>query len=672
MKSPVFLSLLLSFIIINQSISQNLELIDSLEKVVRTPNPDSLKAKAYFGLTWQHLLYDLQKSKHYATQGLNLSKKMGDSLGIHRVYHYWGLIHRLESNYDSSLYYFQKVIDFHLRNGRESNTLQARFNMGVVTSFQGLYEKSLEHYLKALKIAEDVDDQYMVADVLNSMGIIHKKLKNYGQSLEMTHTALQIAEEQENLNQQANCLSNIGSLYAETLEFDSALMYFQKAYEIDKIQNVAWGIAHQLTNIGEVYTEKGDYALASDFLLEGLTIRKELGQRKEIAESYLKLAFLNNLQNKALEAQQYAQQAIALSAEIGDRPTLRDAYKMLALAYEHMGNYRLAYQHHLSYTVLHDSMLNESNTRQINTLQAQYETEKKEKEIVLLSRDKEIQQATIVQKDTEIKALTVVFVLAFLFILTLIFFFRAKIKNQKLITLKNEELHQRRVDQLEKQQKIISMEAMVAGQEEERKRIAKDLHDGLGNLLANVQMQFSTVQDHIRQERLGSYQEANQLLGEACGEVRKIAHNMMPGTLTKFGLVSAILDMKNTIEKTKKISVDVQVYGIKKRLEEKVEINLYRIIQELMNNIIKHAQATEVMIQLTQQGEDLNLLVEDNGIGFDLQQAQKKGGLGMKSLQSRVSYVDGTLEIDTVPGRGTSVLIYVPIVQKEKEVLLHT
>ena len=661
-------TLIFLFILFAQpGFSQNQALIDSLQNIVNTPNPDSVRAKAYFGLTWNHLLYDLEKSRHYATRGLNLTKKMNDSLGMHKVYHYWGLIHRLESNYDSSLHYFQKAIDFHLRNGRESNTLQARFNMGVVTSFQGLYEKSLEHFIKALKIAEDVEDQYMVADVLNSMGTIHKKLKNYEQSLEMTKKALIIAQEQGNPIQQANCVSNIGSLYAEMQELDSALVYYKKAYEIDKKQNLAWGIGHQLTNIGQVYTEKGEYALASDYLLRGLKIRNELEQPKEIAESHLKLAFLNNLQQEGKIAAAYAQKAIDIAGEIGDRPILRDAYKMLAQAYEHMDNYRLAYQHHLSYTELHDSLLNETNAKQINTLQAQYESEKKEKEIALLSRNKEIQEATILQQNTEIKSLTAVFILAFLFIILLIFFFRTRIKNQKLITRKNEELHQRRIDQLEKQQKIISMEAMVSGQEEERKRIAKDLHDGLGNLLANVQMQFSTVQNHIHREKTHAYREANQLLGEACGEVRKIAHNMMPGTLTRFGLVSAILDMKNNIEKSKQISVDVQVYGIKERLEEKVEISLYRIIQELMNNIIKHAQATEVMIQLTRQGDELNLLVEDNGQGFELTQARAKNGLGIKSLESRVSYVNGTLDIDTAPGKGCSIVVNIPTTQQKQE-----
>jgi two-component system, NarL family, sensor kinase len=661
------LTLIILCILFAQSVfSQNQALIDSLQKVVDSPNPDSVKAKAYFGLTWNHLLYDLEKSRHYATQALNLTRKMDDSLGMHRVYHYWGLIHRLESNYDSSLYFFQKAIDFHLRNDRAANTLQARFNMGVVTSFQGFYDRSLEHYIKALKIAEEIKDQYMVADILNSMGIIHKKLKNYEQSLAMTRRALQMAQEQGNMNQQANCLSNIGSLYAEIQELDSALVYFKKAYAIDTAQNVAWGIAHQLTNIGQVYTEKGEYALASDYLLRGLKIRNELEQPKEIAESHLKLALLHNLQQEGKIAATYAQQAIDIAGKIGDRPIMRDAYKLLAQAYELMGNYRLAYRQHISYTDLNDSLLNETNAKQINTLQARYESEKKEKEIALLSRDKEIQQATILQQNTEIQALTVVFILAFLFILLLIFFFRARIKNQKLITLKNEKLHQSRIDQLEKQQKIISMEAMVAGQEEERKRIAKDLHDGLGNLLANVQMQFSTVQNHINRKKTHAYREANQLLGEACGEVRKIAHNMMPGTLTRFGLVSAILDMKNNIEKSKQISVDVQVYGIKERLEEKVEISLYRVIQELMNNIIKHAQATEVMIQLARQGDELNLLVEDNGQGFDLVQAKAKGGLGMRSLESRVSYVNGTLDVDTAPGRGCSIVIRIPATQHQE------
>jgi signal transduction histidine kinase len=239
-------------------------------------------------------------------------------------------------------------------------------------------------------------------------------------------------------------------------------------------------------------------------------------------------------------------------------------------------------------------------------------------------------------------------------------------KSRALIAQKNEEINRQKIQELEQRQKLISMDAMVSGQEEERKRIAKDLHDGLGSLLANVQMRFSSIGNTIDSMNSPVYRQANALLDEACREVRKIAHNMMPGALVKFGLIPAIQDICRAIEKNRGITVDFQVYGINERFAEKIEISLYRIVQELLNNILKHAQANEIIVQISQHDGDLTLIVEDDGSGFDADAARAKGGLGLRSLESRVKYINGALTIDSVPGSGTTVTVEAPVSQELK------
>ena len=203
---------------------------------------------------------------------------------------------------------------------------------------------------------------------------------------------------------------------------------------------------------------------------------------------------------------------------------------------------------------------------------------------------------------------------------------------------------------------------MITGQEEERKRIAKDLHDGLGGLLATVKLQFGALQKEMQKiSELNVYKKTNNLIDDACVEVRKIAHNMMPDALMKLGLYDAVKDMAENINENNKINIRVNNIGFEKRLDETKEVMLYRIIQELLNNILKHAEAKNIIIQFSQHENELTLTVEDDGKGFDVETAINKGGLGLKSIRSRVDYLKGKLEVDSEMGVGSTTTVRVGV-----------
>ncbi len=637
---------------------------DSLQNLLQQEISDTTRFQVYSKLLWENFFNDLPKCHVYANEALALAHDMQDSARIYKVHHYWGLIHRLEGNYDSSLYYFQEAVNYHTRTGHEENALQALFNMGVVSSFQGKFYTSLAYYVRALQLAEQKNDRFMLADIQNSMGIIHKKLKNYQKSLELTYVALEIFEELDKPLQQANCISNLGSVYFEMQQFDSALVYYQRAYETDKVLDNQWGIGHQLNNLAAVYDELGEADQSLEYATKGLAVREKIGHQREIAESLIRVASLHNQAGEADTALPYAQRAKQISQEIDAKQVLRDTNWILSKIQNQLGNFQEAYQAHVAYADLRDSIVNEEIALQINDLQTRYETEKKEKEIILLTQEWEVQQAELDRKNTFLIASIIGCILLGALILVTIGFYRSRMKSRALITQKNEEINQRKIQELEQRQKLISMDAMVTGQEEERKRIAKDLHDGLGSLLANVQMRFSSMKDSIQTEKSSAYRHTNDLLDEACHEVRKIAHDMMPGALVKFGLVPAIQDSCSSLEKNTRIHVDFQVYDMNDRLEEKVEITIYRIVQELLSNIRKHAQAQEIIVQLSVHEELLTLVVEDDGVGFDLANARAKDGLGLRSLESRVKYINGMLSIDAAPSRGTTVTVEAPVRQE--------
>ncbi len=202
-------------------------------------------------------------------------------------------------------------------------------------------------------------------------------------------------------------------------------------------------------------------------------------------------------------------------------------------------------------------------------------------------------------------------------------------------------------------------QAVLEAEERERVRIARDLHDGIGQMLAAARM---TLGNYLSQKKMDvpEIQNSLDLLEDSIREVREITHNMMPGSLTKFGLPSALKQFVNKINALDTLKVDLQVVGIKERLDEKIEMMLYRIVQEIISNIIRHAEATKVSIELIKHDNELILMIEDNGKGFDIQNIENQG-IGLKNIATRVEYLNGYVNFDSTLGHGTSVVVEIPL-----------
>ncbi len=202
-------------------------------------------------------------------------------------------------------------------------------------------------------------------------------------------------------------------------------------------------------------------------------------------------------------------------------------------------------------------------------------------------------------------------------------------------------------------------QAVLEAEERERIRIARDLHDGVGQTLAAARM---TLGNYVSQKKIESSEMQNSLdlLEDSIKEIREISHNMMPSSLTKFGLSSALKQFTNKINALGKIEIELQIIGFKERFDEKIELVLYRIIQEIISNIIKHAEAKKVNIELVRHDQELILIVEDNGCGFDTANTENHG-IGLKNIATRVEYLNGNINFDSSIGKGTSVVIEIPL-----------
>jgi len=287
------------------------------------------------------------------------------------------------------------------------------------------------------------------------------------------------------------------------------------------------------------------------------------------------------------------------------------------------------------------------NSQKISEYETKYQTAKKEKQI-------------LVEQQKNRRNRNIAFGLAGLLLSgSLIFFFIQKsTKRKQLLAEQEKELQIQKVGTLLKEQELASIDAMIEGQEKERQRIANDLHDDLGGMMATVKLHFNALRDKPSEEL---YTKTDTLLDEAYQKVRSIAHAKNSGVIAKDGLLKSIKEMAQKVSSANNLQIEVLDHGLENRLENSLELTIFRIIQELITNVIKHAEATEVRVHLTQHEDSLNIMVEDNGKGFNTKQITKQKGMGLSSIDKRVDHLNGKLDIESEPQKGTNIIIDIPI-----------
>ncbi|HLG41204.1 MAG TPA: sensor histidine kinase, partial [Chitinophagaceae bacterium] len=329
--------------------------------------------------------------------------------------------------------------------------------------------------------------------------------------------------------------------------------------------------------------------------------------------------------------------------------------QLLSEIEERSGNIAKAYEYQKQFIAVSDSIKKEKAQHQMHETEAKYQNEKKQNEILQLQRDKLSQSLSIKQKST----LNYILFGAVAVMLITGFLLYRNIRNRQLLAKKEAELQQQRIRELEKDKQLVAVDSLLKGQEEERSRLAKDLHDGLGGLLSGVKFSLSNMKDNliITSDNMTVFERSLDMLDTSIRELRRVAHNMMPEMLTKFGLDEALKEYCNTINTAKLLTVKYQSLGMDIRLDKSTEIIIYRIVQELLNNTVKHATASEAFVQLIKENSRLNVVVEDNGKGFDTALLETSKGAGWANIRSRVEYLKGQLDIHSDPGKGTLVNI---------------
>lgn len=323
----------------------------------------------------------------------------------------------------------------------------------------------------------------------------------------------------------------------------------------------------------------------------------------------------------------------------------KNHYSELAKVYNAMGDAKKAYFYADKYNVVNDSLNKTKFKNEIVELEAKFNKIENEKKISTLQSQKE--KAELIGRNNKLS--TLLFGAASLLLFIVILFLWKYYQNQKKLNHQKELNHKQELISLENQQKLYISNALLEGEEVERKRIARDLHDGLGSMLSGVKI-------HLNQQAesdSGNLSDVNSLLDSSIRELRNISQNLMPESLLKLGLEHALRDLCFTLSNSNN-SIEFQYLIEEANLDENHEIAIYRIIQELLNNAVKHSKATEILVSCSQNENVFFITVEDNGIGFDVSEKEYSIGMGLKNIKNRVEFLEGKIEIDSQPNRGTS------------------
>lgn len=640
---------------------------DSLrQRIQDRQQPDTTRIKDMLQYA-NYLIKHKQEEKeglHWLQKAQSESEKLNYSYGLAQSLLNSGNYFRQKGNWGESIAQFQELIrlaaSFRDSAFRRQTLMKVYNNLGGIHNINGDFAGSLENRLQSAAYMDSLPlNPDNVAIVHLNIASDYRQLKNYasaaGHLLKVRAFLPQLNDrlKLEYYFEYYHYLVNSDQLSMATTTLQSVDSLLAIA-DLSPFQKLDYGLmADQLKGLFEM-EHSHHYAQAILYFSKNLEDAGRLENKVERVAALYNLGWAS-LSNKDLSAaRDWLQQSYDLALAASFRNQAYKAALLLSETLEQLNQLPGSIAFAKKAIQLQDSIYQQETVSQLQFLEARYQNEKRARQIATLERDNETQEEAIQARNR-----TLILVVLGAAVLSVILWLMYRNSRQKqLLAEQDRRLKAEQILFLERQQQVVSLQSMVNGQESERTRVARDLHDGLGGLFSTIKMYFSALQHEETQLKNSPlFQKSLEMVNSASEEVRRIAHNMMPEVLIKMGLVQATAELANSISAGKLMQVSLQTYGMEKRLNSSTEIMLYRILQELLNNIIRHARADQAIIQFNREGSRLSITVEDNGRGFSTREADEKTHAGLRSVESRVAYLNGELSIDSQQEVGTTVLM---------------
>ena len=568
------------------------------------------------------------------------AQTLTDTAGINQLINYC-FKHRDEQT-EKCLQFSKLALDRSRIIQYKTGEARSLTNLGAIESVKGNYAGALQYYFEGLKIWEAQNNKRGIMLNKNNIGEVYGNLKNFDKQYQYLTEALTIAIENDFKDGIALIKQNLSIYYSYKNDFKTAFNSQVEAVHLFEQQNKMSEAALGYSNAGAYCFFMNNLDSALFYYEKAKVIGEQLKDIRVLSMSYANIAEVYENQNKISEAIEGYNKSIEYARENKYKEQLLFCYAQLAGIYQKKGEFPLAIQYIKKQQGVKDSILNIASSKQINELQTKYETAKKEHTI-------QQQQFELVKKNYWIGGIAGLLLLGGL--LGFSFYRSSKLKQAKKMQ-----------DEIMKQQDMAT-KAVIEAEENERKRIAGDLHDGVGQTMSAAKMNLSSIESRLNfgnEEDRIAFEKIVNLVDESCKEVRTVSHNMMPNALLKSGLSSAVKEFIDKID-SRILKVNLYSEGLNERLDSNVETVLYRVIQECVNNVIKHSGANQLDISLIKDADGIAATIEDNGRGFNIGEKEKAGGIGLKNIRTRIEYLKGTIDFDSAPGKGTLVAIHVPL-----------
>jgi two-component system, NarL family, sensor kinase len=601
--------------------AQRISKLDSLQSVLAKENTDTATLKKYLKTIKKYNSDDIESIEVTAKW---IIKKADDNNAPQikaEALKMLGSSYVSVARYEEATNYLNEAIAIAEKNNFYEINCRSLIGLFRVYHDNRQNKEAISYLEKSIEVAEKnkypygiIMAKFEMSTYLESIDSLKNK-NTFLKIINLKKDALAISKNLKDTSSMFKCNIGLGEAFSSYKFFDSAIIYLKDAESLITNKTDKFVLLSLNAIIGKVYKERA----------------QATNNKNDFEKSII-----------------YSLSSVKLANELNEKYFEYNILKGLSEEYKGIGDYKTAFDYLNQYTNLHDSISNAQNFKEITDIRSKYEITKKDSEILKL--DTSNQQKSTLNKILIGSALGLI-------LLSLLGY--RNFKNKQKVSSQQQELQKQKIAELEKDKQLLAIDAMLQGQEEERSRIAKDLHDGLGGMLSGTKLSFINMKENLvlTPENATQFDKSISMLDNTIADLRKVAHNLMPEALVKFGLQEAVRDFCNSIQSSTNLKVVYQPLGVQTKLSNTAEVFTYRIIQELVNNAVKHANATQIIVQLTTNNNKIGIAVEDNGKGFDANALANSKGAGMDNIKYRVQYFNGTIDTVTSTGSGTSVNI---------------
>jgi len=610
-------------------------------------------------VAWGYMYTNADSAEVYAQKALDVSKKVNVKLLIANSYNTIGVTHIVRGNYQlaiSNLNNALSIGNILLGEDSKSRKIKRRMlsfytNAGNVYYYLSNYAEAIKNYQQALRFSEDINFLPGIANCLSNIGASYKDLLEFDKALEYNYKALAFAREIDDSYWLSQSLNNLGSIYFSIPDYDSARYYFAISMKQLELDSNEFELINSYVNMGSVYQKLSIYDSALFFYNKGLRLSKKLASTDGLINVYYMMGQMYNKLHNYPEAISHLKQSIKLANEAGTNRFIMLGNEELSKTYFELKDFKKAFIHYKLGSVMRDSIFSTEHDERIAELEAKYQTREKEERIKLLLEQNMLEVAQ--SQNRQIIFVSIIIILVLLLVAIALAYRSYKHKQIAEKSLMKQRSERRVLD------------AVIKTEYEERKRFAEELHDAMGALLSTLKLYVNELgsKDIVYEERNVLLQQSNHLLDEAITNARTISHNIMPASIKENGLESSLQSFIDKINAYGKIQIQFITLSLRKHFEPVLELSVYRMLTEMINNSLKHAEADKIEISLSEKNNKLLISFMDNGKGFDFEKTIKSGnaGLGLKNILSRIEMIGGKHHFLSKKGEGFTATIEVAL-----------